>query len=165
MRIKIFYYSYTGNTQKVSQQLQEFLINRGCQANLERILCVDESSSFFKQGMRAFLKKSGQIAPLDLADLQGWDWIGLGFPVWAFSLPPGVRGFLEKLPPLPGKKVFIFVTFGSGAGKTKALDEAEKLLNTKGYRTFYKMGIPSSKIEDKDWLDSQFEGLYQILAP
>ncbi len=164
MNVKIFYYSFTGNTQRVAQELKEFLSQKGHRVVLEKIVSLDEPSSFFKQGMRAFLKKTGQIAPLDFGNLQDFDCLGLGFPVWALSFPPGVRGFLKEIPPLAGRKFFVFATFGSGLGQTKALDEAEDSLKSKGAQVVGKISIPSSKIEGKEWLASQFEELYKIIA-
>ena len=60
MRAKIFYYSLTGNTRRVSQVLAEVLNKNNIDVEIQQVAALDESSSFFKQGLRAFFKRKAK---------------------------------------------------------------------------------------------------------
>ena len=54
------------------------------------------------------------------ADMAGYDWIFLGFPIWWYTAPRIIRTFLESYD-FAGKTIVLFATSGgSGLGQTAA---------------------------------------------
>ena len=135
----VIYYSYSGNTQRVAEILKEELSAVGeCQTLA--INTLDESNSFLGQCWRAMRKKKAKIDEDTKVDLNGYDLIAFGTPVWAFGMAPGLRTYLDKCSGLKGKKVITFATYGSGAGKDKCVNEIVAIAQQKGakeVKTFF----------------------------
>lgn len=83
--ILIIYYSQTGNTQAVAREIRDGLRSEGAEVTLR------------------FIKK------VTYDELQRYDCIGIGSPVW-YEMPPNVRKFVEEMPDLGGKPGFSFCT-------------------------------------------------------
>jgi Pyruvate/2-oxoacid:ferredoxin oxidoreductase delta subunit len=88
LKVLILYYSQTGNTQKVARAIRDGLRAAGHEVVLKFLL-----------------KASAE-------DLQGYDLIGFGSPVW-YEMPPNLRRFVEEMPRLDGKLAFSFCTHGT----------------------------------------------------
>ena len=88
MKSLIIYYSQTGNTKKVAQA-----IYRGLSRSAEESDIVPVK----------------EVKP---GDLEQYNLIGLGSPVWCGAETPNVRRFIESLPPQQGKHIFSFNTHG-----------------------------------------------------
>ncbi len=88
MRSLIIYYSQTGNTKKITRA-----IHNGISSQLERcdIVPVKEANP---------------------EDLNKYDLIGLGSPVWCGAETPNIRRFIESLRQQKGKHIFSFNTHG-----------------------------------------------------
>jgi len=100
--------------------------------NLEVDICRLESretGSFVKNCMYAFRKK--QVKLESLPQVADSEIVLLGSPVWAFDIAPAMRTFIVNTD-LSGKKVFAFLTYGSGRGKDRAMDAFCKLAEEKG---------------------------------
>ncbi len=88
MKSLVIYYSQTGNTRKVARAIHK--------------------------GMSSLLKQC-DITPVKEVkpqDLNNYDLIGLGSPVWCGAETPNVRRFIERLPPQQGRHLFSFNTHG-----------------------------------------------------
>jgi len=88
MKSLVVYYSQTGNTKKIARA-----IHKGMGSLLEQCDIVP-------------VKK---VKPQDLNE---YDLIGLGSPVWCGAETPNVRRFIESLPQQQGKHIFSFNTHG-----------------------------------------------------
>ena len=88
MKSLIIYYSQTGNTRKIARAIQWGMEPR-----------VDQCDLVHVKGVAA-------------EDLNGYDLIGLGTPVWMGGFTPNVRIFVEQLPQQGGKHIFSFNTHG-----------------------------------------------------
>jgi len=159
MRAKIFYYSLTGNTRRVSQVLAEVLNKNNIDVEIQQVIALDESSSFFKQGLRAFFKRKAKIAPIDM-DISNFEIICIGSPVWALTVPAGMRTFLDQLQSLKDKDVIIFVTYGSGVGKDKCIREITTICTSREAKS-----VRSISFKDKDTLDKNkiYESLSKLV--
>jgi len=123
MKAVIFYYSNSGKTKKIAENIKKDL---GC----EMISIEPEVSygSYFKAIARSRKeKKSGEVAKYfaPVIDISDVDVILVGYPVW-FSKPPViVTDYLKKYN-LEGKRVVPFATSGSTNVKAtlKALEES-----------------------------------------
>ncbi len=105
----IFYFSATGNTWLAAKAIARRLSERGVQTD---IAAIDEMSA--------------------MPDMGRYSVIGVGYPIFVFSIPGYVQRFIRKLPQGEGRKAFAFATMGGGTFGSEAL--ASLLLRNKGYR-------------------------------
>lgn len=116
--IGLFYFSGTGNTQVVAELLEKAFERHGADVTPERIEHVLRGKARF--------------------DPQAYDLIGIGHPIHGFDMPRIVYDFVDALPPVEGKRTFIFKTAGdfisvnNGASKSVI-----RHLGRKGYDVFY----------------------------
>lgn len=149
MRIAIVFYSFSGNTKRLSLFLKEMLERKNHKVDIVEIKAEKEIKSFFRQVFCAFLKREIPLKRINI-NFDEFDLIIFATPVWAFTITPHLRAFLEDIN-LEGKKTACFVTFGSGAGAEKALRELENILKNKKAKILF-----SFKIKDKDTKNKNF---------
>lgn len=120
----VLYYSQTGATKAVAEQLQAYL-----GADIEAIEAVEPYSGTYDETIQRCIKESGessvpQIQPLK-SDIARYDTIFVGYPVWFGSYARPIIGLLEKCD-FEGKTIVPFCTFGSGGieATTSQLREA-----------------------------------------
>lgn len=116
MKPIIIYYSYSGNTRRVAAE-----IGRVLGADLAELQTAQPYTGSYDdvvdQGQREV--NSGflpQLQPLD-ADLDQYDTIILGTPVWWYTFAPAINSFLHSAD-LSGKTVYPFATNGGWLGHT-----------------------------------------------
>jgi len=131
MKTAVVYYSYSGNTNRVAHMIINALKNKGEESIPIRIRPLKETGNFVMQCIDSFCSKKPKLYRT-LLDLKSFDRIILGSPVWAFKPAPAINTYLSECSSLKGKKVIVFVTYGSGAGKEKALEAMKKTLEKKG---------------------------------
>ncbi len=112
MRIRIYFFSGTGNTAWVAHHLEEHLRSLGDEVTAHS--CEKAKATEFNP--------------------QDWDMLGLLFPVHASSAPVIVQDFMRDLPPGDGMPLFAVTTAGYAAGDTAWY--AVRPLGEKGYRPF-----------------------------
>ena len=123
-KVLVLYYSQSGTTQAVAEELQ-----RQLDANLERIEVAVPYDGDFQATIDRSRKEmeSGELPELNplRANLADYDVIFLGYPIWfgTYAMPIAT---LVKENDFAGKTVIPFCTFGSGGlnSSTKALKEA-----------------------------------------
>jgi flavodoxin/NAD-dependent dihydropyrimidine dehydrogenase PreA subunit len=100
------YFSQTGNTRKVAEAM---------------------AAGFQEMG------HSARTVPLKKAtsdDVLKTDLLGVGAPCFSSQSPTPVKEFLRKLPPLAGRRAFVFATSGGAPGTV--LYDITRLLRSKG---------------------------------
>ena len=123
-KVLVLYYSQTGTTQIVAEELQKQL-----GADIERIEAVNPYDGDFGATIERCGKEreSGEVPEIKpiQANLADYDVIFLGYPIWfgTYSMPVAT---LVKENDFAGKTIIPFCTFGSGGlgSSTKALREA-----------------------------------------
>ncbi|OIO80091.1 MAG: hypothetical protein COY77_05890 [Candidatus Omnitrophica bacterium CG_4_10_14_0_8_um_filter_43_18] len=150
MKSVIVYYSYSGNTKKVARVLVEALRKKGEVEELE-IVALDEPGSFLGQCGRAFRHIKARIQDVNF-DLSKYDLICFGTPVWAFGPAPALNAYIEKCSGLEGKNIILFSTYGSGAGKDRCLDYAQKVLQDKRPAGFKRFFIQQGNVDKKEFV-------------
>jgi flavodoxin/NAD-dependent dihydropyrimidine dehydrogenase PreA subunit len=108
MKTLIIYFSQTGFTRKVAEQIRDGVAEVGGHCDFKTL---------------------GDVKPESLAD---YDLVGLGCPVFYYNAPFNVRDFMQGLPELADKQWFVFCTHGSVMGNTLIL--MAEALKAKGIR-------------------------------
>jgi flavodoxin len=124
MKIGIIVFSHTGNTNSVAMKLKEKLSAAGHSVKIERIMVNDD----YKAGRDDFRFK---VKP----EVNGYDVLVFGAPVWAFSLAAVMQRYLMQITSLKNKKIACFVTqffpFAWMGGK-RACAQIKKICESKG---------------------------------
>jgi flavodoxin/ferredoxin len=84
----IIYYSQSGNTRKIAKAIQKGAAQQAGQCDIT------------------------QIKDMEPSDVNQYDLIGLGSPVWNGGFTPNVRTFVENIPQQDGRHIFSFNTHG-----------------------------------------------------
>ncbi len=116
MKTVVVYYSYGGNTRRIAEK-----IGKSIGADLAEIKTVRPYTGSYndvvEQGRREV--ESGflpEIQPMDV-DLDRYDTIILGTPVWWYTFAPAINRFLHSVD-LSGKTVYPFASNGGWIGHT-----------------------------------------------
>lgn len=112
----IVYYSYTNNTKKVAEQIQKATGSGICRIETVKPYAGDYNSvvNQGKQEVDSGYKPAIRQLPVNLED---YDTIILGTPVWRYTYAPAVATFLSEYD-LSGKTIIPFVTNGGWIGHT-----------------------------------------------
>lgn len=123
----IVYYSWTGNTASVAQELQA---QTGFA--LERI--EEKKSRPFGSlpmaAMGAWFHLKSEIKPLSVS-LEDYDNLFLGIQVWAGNSTPAINAFLKQAN-FKDKKVWIFMTMADNVPSQKVMDSVRRRIEQKG---------------------------------
>ena len=112
MKCLIFYFTGSGNTQKIANLYQE---------------------SFFKENVPTTLFLITRIHE-SLPDVQSFDYLGIAFPIHAFNSPLILEEFVKELPKVEAKPYFIISTCGEPLHLNDcASSNIERILKKKGY--------------------------------
>lgn len=151
MKTLIVYYSYTNNTEKVAKKIAE--LKKYDILKLEPL--VDYSTDYQKvvdeEEAKMDSEEIVELKPINV-DLNQYDRIILGTPVWWYTMAPVVRSFLSGNN-LNGKKVIAFITNGGWIGHT--VEDIKKYCEIENY---INLKFNSDKIQDEkfllDWIDN-----------
>ncbi|MDD5254095.1 MAG: flavodoxin [Candidatus Nanoarchaeia archaeon] len=122
MKTLIVYYSKTGNTKKVAEEL-----NKQIKADVEEIIDTKKRSGilgWILGGRDAVRNKLTKINPIKY-NPEDYDLVLIGSPVWGFKVVPAIRTYLTEN---KFKQVAFFCTMdGSGdEGTFKSMEEISK---------------------------------------
>ena len=153
MKALIIYYSYTGNTRKIAYMIRQSI--GGEIAEIKTVepysddydTVVDQGQQEVKQGYMPKIKPIG-------ANLDDYDTLILGTPVWWYTFAPAVKTFLHEND-LNGKTVYSFITNGGWIGHTERditnackNVEVRKAINIK----FDETNLSTSEAEIYEWI-------------
>ncbi len=154
MKTLVTYYSRTGNTEKVGQD-----IAARAQADLEPIKDSKKRGGiigWLKLGMEARREKKTQIEFSN--DPQRYELIIVGTPINAGKMAPAVRTFLVENE-LDGKQVAFFVT-SKGGDATDVFEDMDKL--TANSKLLETLSILAEEVETDSYRDKVGEFLKTI---
>jgi len=121
MKVGLFYYSKTGNTQKIASMIEQKILANKINIDLIEIQPI-KHPGFIKGAYTAFREKELPIKNKDL-DMQQYDMLILGSPVWAGKPVPFIQAFLNKSINTKGKKIAFFGTSGGEIEKARLMKE------------------------------------------
>lgn len=154
MKALIVYYSYTGNTKKIAQMIQNEI--GGDIAEIDTVVPYEgDYNTVVDQGHeevnRGFMP---QIKQLNV-NLKDYDTVILGTPVWWYTFAPAVKTFLNNND-FSGKTIYTFATNGGWIGHTfKDVGNACTGANVKpGINIrFNESSLVTSENEIKKWIE------------
>jgi len=88
--------------------------------------------------------------------LKDRDNIFFGTPVWAGSPAPALSNYLERCQGLAGKEISIFVTYGSGLGKERAIRILTRIIEERGGRVTQKLAVQEKEIVKETLMSVSF---------
>jgi flavodoxin len=115
MKTAIVYYSFEGNCAKTAELLREAL-----KADVYEIKTADakKRTGFAKYawgGAQVVMHKKPELRPYNI-DVNAYDLIILGTPVWAGSPAPAMAAFADRTK-IAGKKIALFCCHAGGRGR------------------------------------------------
>ena len=153
-KILIAYFSKTGNTRSVAQEIQK---------NVGGDLFEIKTTNTYPEEYQAVTEqakteKNNKFRPqlsTQVADFASYDVIFVGYPIWWGTMPMGVFSFLEQNS-FAGKTVIPFCTHG-GSGLSDSVSDIRKTLPQANVLSGFALrGSEASKsqIEIANWLKS-----------
>lgn len=155
MKIGIIVHSQTGNTYEVAQRLQEKLLATGHTVNIEKV--TDKS------GKPTDIK---HIELIEKPDVDKYDLLIFGSPVWGFSLSAVMTAYLAQISALHNKKVVCFVTKYlpfSWTGGNRAINQMSKCIESKNASVFGTEIITQKTIKNKKALNEVIDSLCRYI--
>ncbi|MBR5115676.1 MAG: NAD(P)H-dependent oxidoreductase, partial [Lachnospiraceae bacterium] len=143
MKAAIVYYSMSENTAYVAERLREGMLAQlkkddeqagSAEASVVDVIRIipekaypdSGSSKFLWGGKSAIMKEKPKLEPYQF-DADRYDRILIGTPVWAWTMSPPIRTFIdENRDKLSGKQIGVFVC--SGGGGVKAIAKIREFL-------------------------------------
>ena len=159
MTTAIVYYSMSGNTKYVADKIAERI-----EADIIRIDPVKAypdkgAKKFIWGGKSAVMGEKPALLPYEL-NVEKYDRIILGTPVWASNFAPPIRTFIKENPNIRGKKLAVFTCF-SGGGADKAIEKMMKYIGIEKFEAELILVDPRECVKAED--DEKIGGFCQKL--
>lgn len=154
-KIIVVYYSFEGNTKSIAEFLAKDLSADILEVKPNKEIKSKGFGKYFWGGRQVIMGKKPELKPLS-KNLDEYDIILVGTPIWAGTYAPPIKTLLEENY-IEGKKVAYFYSHQGGPGK--AVDKAKSVIQKKntfiGYKDFLspKENIESSSKEAKRWAE------------
>ena len=126
MKTAIIYYSYEGNTKCIAETLAKEI---NCDIFEIKAKKDISTKGFFKYiwgGKQALMKESPDLEALNF-NVNDYDRLFIGTPVWAWTVSPVVRSFVQKY--CENKFIYVFYTYEGG--DQGFYEKVEELVNKK----------------------------------
>ncbi len=156
MKTLITYYSYSGITAKVIEIFSQVLHKKG-EVEVQRVKPKQEVTSFAGQCMAARFGKRCKLEDDILFEVNAYDLIIIGLPVWAFAPTPAINTYLDRCSGLNNKKVIVLITSGSGMGVNMCFKTIRNILQSKGVSEIREINITNTRMDEMDFIISSLE--------
>lgn len=114
--VLIVYYSLEGNTEALVNAIQPIVNADVLKLSAKKEINPKGFMKYVWGGRQAVMKKLPELMPYDV-DLEQYDTIIVGTPVWASTISPPIRSFFTENR-VTGKDIAFFCTHEGGPGKT-----------------------------------------------
>jgi len=146
-QVLVIYYSQTGKTKKLGQEIVKDFKAIGNEVKLASIEPVEEKS-YTTNVREARESVEVKIKPT-VMDISGYDLICIGTPVWSSSPATPVNGYVASVTGIKGKKTACFATHGGGSA-TSTLEKLRAKLEGQGAVVIGSFGIDSTRPFSED---------------
>ena len=138
----VVYYSRTGNTKKVAEDIAGAL-----NADIEQLIDKKDYSGaigYMKAGKDASKEKLAEIVPVQ-HDPSKYEMVILGTPVWAWNMTPAIRTYITN-----NQQAFKSIALFTTAGGTKPDKIVQKMEELAGKKAVSSAGFFAGEIKNKD---------------
>lgn len=133
MKTAIVFYSMSGNTKMIADQIAKALSADMIELIPEKAYPDKGMKKFIWGGKAAVMGDKPALEPYSF-DAGAYDLILFGSPVWASSVAPPIRTFIsENKNDLRSKQFGVFLCY-SGGGADKAILKLKKLLDIENFK-------------------------------
>lgn len=156
MKNLVVYYSRSGNTQTIAQEISKMV--NGDVLKIEMV----KSIGFGWAGFTSLAGFKGKIKPLDF-NAKDYDNIFIGSPVWAGKSSTPINTFLHETD-FTGKNIFVFITQADSKTPSSVYESITKRVEGKGgkvigtffIRTDMKNSLRPEKVREavSEWINS-----------
>lgn len=155
MKTLILYYSFEGNTDYIASLLKEKLNADSVRIKPLKDLKNTGFSKYIWGGKQVYMNEKPKLEPLTV-DLNDYDRIFLGSPVWAWTLAPAIQTVIQDS--LHHKEVYCFYTHEGGdkgivEKAHELIDKDNHLISVHGFMNVLKNKDTMPKQVD-DWLNA-----------
>lgn len=153
MKKAVIFYSYEGNTKLMAESIAQEV-----EADLIELKPKDEKKSkgfmkYFWGGRAVMMNIKPELLPLN-KDIQEYDVLFIGTPVWAFSYTPALKAFFSQNT-FKDKKICLFCCHGGGKGgvfkNMKAVLAGNQILGEIDFKEPLKKETEKKIKKAKDW--------------
>ncbi|MBK5113594.1 MAG: flavodoxin [Candidatus Heimdallarchaeota archaeon] len=109
----VIYYSKTGNTKLMAESIASEVNADLFEIQRQKDIKSSGFMLYFRGGFESMTRKNIRLEKTEI-DLEKYDLIFLGTPVWAWRLNPVVRSFLKKVK-IENKKIGLFASCAGSA--------------------------------------------------
>jgi len=153
MKTLVTFFSAQGTTKKVAQKIAKVL-----NADLFEIepkqKYTDADLNWMDRSSRSSVEMNNRsLRPAiasKITNLNNYDTVLIGFPVWWYTAPTIVNAFIEEND-LSGKKLYVFVTSGS-SGVNGSFDDLKKAYPNLNFISGKRLHGNESEAEIKSWV-------------
>ena len=115
MKKLIIFYSFEGSTKLIAETIAQEIGADILELKPKKELPTKGFMKYIWGGRQLFMKKQPDLLPID-KNLNDYDLIFIGTPVWAWTFNPVLKSFLSSNKIL-NKKIALFCCHGGGKGK------------------------------------------------
>jgi len=127
MKSVIVYYSLEGNTSLVAKMIAERIGADTIRLKPEKEIPTKGPSKYFLGGKSVMLNEKPKLLNENI-NLDGYDTLIIGTPIWAGSFTPPINTFLsENL--IKDKNIYLFATHGTGTNTEKCFAKIKEKLS------------------------------------
>ncbi len=141
MKILIAYYSDTGNTEKIAQAVERLLSDQ--QVSIARVRPVKDG--LFTKVLSALLRRKPAVEAA-VTDLEGFDLLVIGAPIWCGRPAPPINSYLEELQNCAGKRAVTFVSSRVGGYRDSLTKKSEE----KGLQVLETLAFEKAILEEAE---------------
>lgn len=114
MKILVVYYSLSGNTKLMAEQLAQSVGADVLELKLKQDIAAKGFMKYLQGGRAAMKKEQPELLPFT-QNPQEYDLLFIGTPVWAWTYTPALNTFFATSA-LTNKKIALFCCHGGGKG-------------------------------------------------
>lgn len=151
-RILIAYFSLSGNTRLIAQDIQSMIGGELIEIKAERTYGPDFDNAV-EQAREELRVQARPKLTATVSNMQDYDVIFVGFPNWVGTMPMAVFSFLEEYD-FSGKTLIPFCTHGT-SGISETVNDFKKLTPHAvigEYIDFFRNDVKDAEIPLQNWL-------------
>ncbi len=152
----VIFYSFEGNTRFIAEGIKDITGADLLELKPKKDMNAKGFMKYVWGGTQVMMGKKPELVNFD-KNLNDYDMLFIGTPIWASKYAPAINSFLDKIP-VKGKKVALYCCH-AGGGNGKAFDmfneqlKGNEILGSMEFRDPLKHGKDGAMISLEKWID------------